>query len=167
MPSRTKRLTALTTDQATLLPAIRDEWMAVGLSTIPADRVAAEEGVKLAYRAAGLDPPRIIIWLNSPMAGAIGAAMLASDQVGAQVWDQVGAQVWGAQVRAQVWAQVWDQVWAQVRDQVRDQVGAQVRDQVRDQVRAQVRDQVRDQVGAQVWAQVRDCLLYTSDAADE
>jgi hypothetical protein len=63
-----------------------------------------------------------MIWLDSPMAGAVGAAMLAGTlragkQLRAQVWDQVGDQVW-----AQVWAQVGDQVRAQVRAQVRDQV---------------------------------------------
>ncbi len=170
--SRTK-LMQLPPAREAELPAIRDEWLGVGLRAEPADRRAAEAGVRLAYQAAGLEPPKITIWLDSPYRGAIGAALLA--QVWDQVWDQVGAQVWD-QVRDQVWAQVWAQVRAQVRDQVRDQVwdqvwdqvGAQVRDQVRDQVwaqvwaqvgaqvGAQVRDQVRDQVGAQVWDQVWD-----------
>jgi hypothetical protein len=152
----------------------RDEWLGVGLSTEPADRPAAEAAARLAYERAGLAPPSIVLWLDSPLAGAIGAAMLAAygvEPAKAQVRDQVGDQVWAqvrdqvrAQVRDQVRAQVRDQVGAQVGDQVRDQVGAQVGDQVgdqvwaqvRDQVRAQVRDQVWAQVGDQVWAQVRD-----------
>ena len=159
----------LTKEQELLLPAIRDEWIGVGLSTAPANRAEAERGVALAYKAAGLTPPGLIIWLDSPVAGAIGACLLAQvrDQVRAQVWDQVGAQV-RDQVRAQVWdqvgAQVWDQVGAQVWDQVVAQVRAQVSAQVRAQVRAQVsaqvwtqvRAQVSAQVSAQVWDQVRD-----------
>jgi hypothetical protein len=167
-----KKIEKLTAEQEALLPVIRDEWLSHGLSTQPANRAEAERGVRLAYEAAGLNPPMFILWAESPYAGAwiqaiapgiIEQALRAAgtknaqvgDQVGAQVWDQVGDRVWD-QVWAQVWAQVGDQVWAQVRDQVwdqvRDQVGDQVRDQVRDQVGAQVGAQVRDQV----WAQVRD-----------
>ena len=131
----------LTPDQEALLPVVRDEWLAHGLSTEPADRATAEAGVKLAYERAGLAPPRIVVWLDSPLAGCIGSWMLG--QVGGQVRGQVGGQV-----RGQVWGQVWDQV----------------RDQVRGQVRDQVRGQVRDQVGDQVWGQVRWSLWGQHDA---
>ena len=176
----TKKIESLTPDQVSRLAEFREKWLRIGLATGPADRPAAEAAVKEAYKAAGMEPPRIVIWLRSPLEGAIGAAMLAGakivraqvrDQVGAQVWDQVrdqvgdqvgdqvrdqvGDQVW-AQVRAQVWDQVGDQVRDQVWDQVRDQVRAQVGDQVWAQVRAQVWDQVGDQVRDQVWDQVRD-----------
>jgi len=186
-----KRLDHLTPEQEALLPAIRDEWVAHGLSTAPADRPAAETAARLAYEKAGLPVPRFVVWLRSPLEGVIGAAMLTRAQVGDQVGDQVRAQVgdqvgdqvrdqvWdqvGAQVRAQVGdqvrAQVWDQVGAQVWDQVGDQVGDQVRAQVWDQVRAQVGDQVGDQVWdqvgdqvrAQVWDQVWQSLWGQHDA---
>jgi hypothetical protein len=142
-----QRIDKLSREQLEALPAIRDDWLSVGLQTGAADRPRAEEGVREAYRAAGLEPPPIVIWLESPLRGSIATAMLlaAPDQVRGQVGDQVRDQVWG-QVRDQVRSQVWDQV--------RDQVGSQVGDQVRDQVRSQVWDQVRDQVGSQVWDQV-------------
>src|SRR5487761_1662578 len=163
MPERiTKRITKLTTDQLAMLPAICDQWLAHGLSTELADRSAAEAGIRAAYRAAKLDPPRFIIWLGSPMSGAIGQAWapaIISRYLDAQVDDQVYAQV-DDQVYSQVRAQAGDQVYDQVDDQVGDQVGAQVRAQVYAQVRAQVDDQVdaqvRDQVYAQVYAQADD-----------
>ena len=102
----------LTVEQEAMLAQVRDEWLAVGLSTEPADRPAAEEGARQAYRRAGLEPPRVVVWLDSPLAGRIGAAMLSGGKEG-QVGDQV---------RDQVGDQVWDQVWDQVRDQVRDQI---------------------------------------------
>ena len=170
--SLTDFIDRLTPEQEEILPAVRDEWLAVGLSTEPADRPRAEHGVALAYRAVGLEPPSLVLWLRSPLEGVVGAAIgdqvraQVGAQVGAQVWAQVWDQVWAqvrAQVRAQVKAQVWDQVWDQVRAQVKAQVWDQVEDQVRDQVEAQVEaqvedqvwDQVRAQVGAQVGAQVR------------
>ena len=156
MPPTTK-IERLTPDQESQLAPWRDQWLTHGLSTDRADRPRAEAGVRAAYDAAGLTPPSLFIWLDSPMAGAYGAAILADKkvwaQVGAQVRAQVRAQV-GDQVRAQVGDQVWDQVWAQVGDQVGDQVGAQVWAQVRAQVGDQVRAQVRDQVWAQVYKSV-------------
>src|SRR5690606_19368325 len=67
----------LTPEQEALLSVVRDEWLAVGLSTEPADRSRAEAGVVAAYRAAGLEPPATVIWLDSPLAGAIAAAAIA------------------------------------------------------------------------------------------
>ena len=98
----------LTVEQEAMLAQVRDEWLAVGLSTEPANRPAAEEGVRQAYRRAGMEPPSVVIWLGSPYAGCVASAMLSQGQVGAQVRDQVGAQV-----GAQVWAQVRDAVWGQ------------------------------------------------------
>ena len=146
-----KLLTKLTPEQEARIPAIRDEFLRIGLSTEPADFDAAEQAARDAYAVAGLPAPELFIRLASPMEGAIGAAILKGTRIGESVRDQV----WD-QVRAQVWAQVRDQVGDQVGAQVRAQVGAQVWDQVRDQVWAQVRDQVGDQVWAQVRAQVWD-----------
>ena len=145
----------LTPEQEAMIPAVRDEFLRVGLSTEPADFEAAEAAIKDAYAVAGLAPPKLFIRLASPFEGAIGATILKGTRLGENVGDQVRDQVW-AQVRDQVGDQVWAQVRAQVRDQVGDQVWAQVRAQVRDQVRDQVWAQVRDQVWAQVRAQVRD-----------
>ncbi len=162
------KIEKLTEQQAAMLPTIRDEYLAHGLSTAPADRTRAESAFARVYERIKLPTPRVI-WVSSPLGAHFAHALLSKffhlaegkvgAQVRAQVRDQVGAQV-RAQVRDQVgdqvWAQVRDQVWAQVWAQVRDQVGAQVRAQVRDQVGDQVWAQVRDQVWAQVWAQVGD-----------
>ncbi|MFD9130581.1 DUF6745 domain-containing protein [Kitasatospora sp. NPDC059571] len=45
--------------------AARDEWLAHGLSTLPADRDAAEEAVVRLYRLVGAPPPRFV-WVDSP-----------------------------------------------------------------------------------------------------
>jgi hypothetical protein len=110
-------ITGLTPQQAAMLPGIRDEWLAHGLSTQPADRPAAEQGIRVAYRAAGLNPPRFIIWLGSPWAGIIGQAVapgIIAEILGGQVDGQVRDQVDG-QVRGQVDGQVYGQMYGQVR----------------------------------------------------
>lgn len=74
----------LTPEQEALIPVIRDEWIAHGLSTQPADRPEAEAGAAQAYEQAGLVPPRFFVWLDSPLAGAVAAWLLKNVP-----WDQV------------------------------------------------------------------------------
>jgi hypothetical protein len=174
-------LTELNEEQVDRMQRVRERWLKIGLQTGPCDRKKCERLIDPVYQSAGLEPPKIKIWLSSPIAGWIGSVLLgkvedkARDQVMAQVkdqvWAQVGAQVEDqvrdkvrdkvgdkvmAQVLGQVWDQVGDQVWGQVWDQVGDQVGDQVMAQVKDQVWDQVGGQVWDQVWAQVKSQVRD-----------
>jgi hypothetical protein len=44
----------------------QDSWRAAAAATGPGDRAAAEEGVRLAYRRAGLAEPERIVWVRSP-----------------------------------------------------------------------------------------------------
>ncbi|GII29210.1 hypothetical protein Pmi06nite_26520 [Planotetraspora mira] len=46
---------------------IREEWLGRALSTLPADRTAAEAAISGLYRLIGLDPPRFH-WVSSPVA---------------------------------------------------------------------------------------------------
>lgn len=63
-------------EQQALLPVYASKWTAIRSSTAPAQRAQAEEGVRLAYAAAGLSQPREIIWAASPQ--ALAAAYLDS-----------------------------------------------------------------------------------------
>lgn len=103
-----QRLEALTPEQESLLAPVRDEWLRIGLATGPADRPAAEEGVCHAYHAAGLPSPRRMVWVGSPLAGAITASMLCAFELS----DHVPDRYWGTvrehlqdQVRASAWIQ--------------------------------------------------------------
>ena len=104
-PIDVKRISKLTDAQLAQLPLIRDEWLAVGESTQPADREKAVAAAKVAYAMAGLPEPQTVIWLGSPLAGALGYILLErlkGASVQASVWDSV----W-ASVRDSVWASVW------------------------------------------------------------
>lgn len=69
-------ITSLTPEQEALLPVVRDEWLAIGLSCEPANRAEAEDGVRMAYEAVNLTPPQRIFWFDSPWAGVEGQARL-------------------------------------------------------------------------------------------
>jgi hypothetical protein len=58
---------ALTAEQRTVLAKYRARWAAVRRSTEAADRGAAEQAVRLAYQAAGLEPPARIVWCDGPL----------------------------------------------------------------------------------------------------
>jgi len=63
----------LTPEQEELLSVYRDKWIKIGLQTGPSDAHLAEEGIRTAYQAAGLPPPKAIKWVDSPLAGHLEA----------------------------------------------------------------------------------------------
>lgn len=71
-----EKIEKLTPEQEAQLPVYREKWIAIGLSTEPADRERAEAGVLKAYQAADLEPPEHLLWFDSPMQGCIAAAIL-------------------------------------------------------------------------------------------
>ena len=95
------RIETLTQDQINRMADYRDKWISIGLSTDPANRPAAEEGIKKAYRIAGLALPKIV-WCGSPLAQGLTRALvmgLSKSEVRDSVWASVGASV-----RDSVWA---------------------------------------------------------------
>ena len=72
-------------------------WREVAAATGPADRAVAEDGVRLAYRLAGLPEPEHIVWAGSPREGAALAARLTADGgAGRSVRDEVRTRPWAA-----------------------------------------------------------------------
>jgi hypothetical protein len=58
----------LTPEQAAALGHYRARWAAIRRSTEPADRSAAEQGVRRAYHAAALKLPVRCVWCEGPAA---------------------------------------------------------------------------------------------------
>lgn len=73
----------LSTEQITPLNRYRDRWADWSMSCAPADRNTAEAGVRLAYEAAGIAPPKRIEWCGGPVeiADAL-ASMPANEDIG-------------------------------------------------------------------------------------
>lgn len=106
------RIDTLTPEQKALLPVIRDEWIAIGSSTEPANRPAAEAGVRLAYEIAGLTPPTAFVWRRSPLEGATEAARVVrggGTPTQSEIRDQLGRSLWGQHDAGWLaWASVWE-----------------------------------------------------------
>src|SRR3990170_310449 len=146
------KIDKLTDEQKSQMIEHRDNLIAIGLETKPANRSLAEIAVADMYRLGGLPPPARIVWCGSPLSNVLTwASVWASvrdsvgDSVGASVWASVGASVRdsvGDSVGASVWASVRDSVWASVGASVRDSVGDSVGASVWASVGASVRDSV-------------------------
>ncbi|MFE7599245.1 DUF6745 domain-containing protein [Streptomyces sp. NPDC057494] len=74
-----------------------DKWRAVAATTGPADRAAAEAGVRLAYRTAGLAEPQRVLWADSPLAAVTLVRGLADR--GRSVRDEVRTRPWAEERR--------------------------------------------------------------------
>src|SRR4249919_1838955 len=56
----------LTSDQLAALTVYGERWSQLREAITPCDRQAAEDGVVKAYAAAGLPPPRDVVWAGGP-----------------------------------------------------------------------------------------------------
>ncbi|MHA5051364.1 DUF6745 domain-containing protein [Streptomyces sp. SD15] len=90
----------------------QSSWRAVAAATGAGDRAAAEEGVRLAYRRAGLAEPARIVWTRSPRE-AVRMLMGAEDADGSDLGDT------GACVRDAVLSKP----WAAERDRLHKHLG--------------------------------------------
>lgn len=83
-------LPRLTPQQQAQLSVYGDRWARLRLAGATTDRAEAEEGVRMAYRAAGLAAPSEIVWGGGPVEIAwswAGAREQAGDNVRAQLVD--------------------------------------------------------------------------------
>jgi len=94
-------------------------WRAVAAATGRADRGAAEDGVRLAYRSAGLDEPERIIWADSPKAAVRAVEELAG--AGRSVREEVRTRPWAEERRRMYdelgpagWSSLWSATGAQL-----------------------------------------------------
>ncbi|MFI2413831.1 DUF6745 domain-containing protein [Streptomyces sp. NPDC018947] len=123
----------MTTRQETR-PDDVDRWRARAVTAAPADRRAAEAGVRLAYRRAGLAEPERIVWAGSPREGVRTVRELTG--AGRSVRDAVRTAPWAAErarAHADLGAAGWSAHWAATGGRLWDPVRSLV-----DRVRAGV-----------------------------
>ncbi|MFJ1589342.1 DUF6745 domain-containing protein [Kitasatospora albolonga] len=96
-----------------------NSWRDVAAATGAADRAAAEEGVRRAYRTAGLAEPGRIVWAQSPRA-AVGIVEKLAD-AGRSVREEVRTRPWAEERRRMYdelgpagWSALWSATGAQL-----------------------------------------------------
>ncbi|MEU8563642.1 DUF6745 domain-containing protein [Streptomyces cyaneofuscatus] len=96
-----------------------NSWRDVAAATDAADRAAAEEGVRRAYRTAGLAEPERIVWAESPRAAVEAVEKLAD--AGRSVREEVRTRPWADERRRMYdelgpagWSALWSATGAQL-----------------------------------------------------
>ena len=112
------KITKITPEQAARFSEWAEKWIAIGLSTEPADFDKATEAALNAYALCNLARPKVILRMSSPYGATIGGAL---------AWALLRKLTQESQVWSQVWSQVESQVRSQVRSKLRSKVGYQVR----------------------------------------
>ncbi|MEU3920584.1 DUF6745 domain-containing protein [Streptomyces sp. NPDC029004] len=138
-------------------------WRAVAAATGAADRAAAEEGVRLAYRTAGLEEPATIVWAASPKAAVEAVEKLTG--AGPSVRDEVRTRPWADERRRlhdelgpQGWSALWSATGAQLWDTTRE-----LAERIRTGVVAELMEQPEDE--SDVRLLLLDAVLGQHDAA--
>ncbi|GAA4792903.1 hypothetical protein GCM10023329_51370 [Streptomyces sanyensis] len=132
---------------------------AVGAATGPADREAAEAGVRLAYRSAGLPGPRRVLWAGSPRAAV--ALLRAGGGFGRSVREEVRTRPWEAErarVHRELGAAGYAALWASTGARLWEPVRA-----LADRIRAGVAEEAGG--GPEVRLLLLDAVLGQHDAA--
>jgi hypothetical protein len=130
-------------------------WRAWASATGPADRAAAEKGVRRAYRLAGLAEPERVVWVGSPRAAVTLIRELAGR--GPSVRDAVRSAPWAGERRrlhAELGAAGWSAHWAATGGRLWDSTQALV-----DRIRAGVIEELAGRDTGKEAAEVRLVLL--------
>ncbi|MGI5237507.1 DUF6745 domain-containing protein [Dactylosporangium sp. CA-139066] len=142
--------------RAAALGAVSAKWLAAGLSTAPADRAAAREAVRLAYRSAGLPEPRHIVWFASPLAGARAAALLTGRRDLPGAAPDPADEAVAADLRAQGCPPVIGSAGPSMRNAVRTAPWAAARSEAHDLLGPDGWAALWSACGAEVWRLVND-----------
>ena len=152
-----KRIGALTKEQEAAMPAYVEKWIDIGLRTGDADFEIFDKYMPVAYEKAGLEYPKNVVRVQSPLVGALAAS------IAEQYWRSKGA-VHGA-VSDAVDGAVDDAVHGAVHGAVSDAVGDAVDGAVRDAVDGAVHGAVGGAVHGAVGGAVRDAVRGAVDGA--
>ncbi|MFD4946287.1 DUF6745 domain-containing protein [Streptomyces sp. NPDC058409] len=140
-----------------------DSWRAVAAATGAADRAAAEDGLRLAYRSAGLAEPERIVWVDSPRAGVEAVEKLVD--AGRSVRDEVRTRPW-AQERRRMYDELgpagWSALWSATGAQLWETTAA-LAERIRAGVVADLTERPEDE--SDVRLVLLDAVLGQHDAA--
>lgn len=138
-------------------------WRAVAAATGRADRDAAEEGVRLAYRSAGLDEPERIIWADSPRAAVEAVEKLSG--AGRSVREEVRTRPW-AEERRRMYDELgpagWSSLWSATGAQLWETTAA-LAERIRTGVVTELASRPEDESGIRLV--LLDAVLGQHDAA--
>lgn len=154
-------LTKLSKQNERLLDEVSEHWTKIGLSTQPADRIAAERAVLDAYAAQKLPPPAVILWLGSPRAAETATRLLRSDLEWPEnltvfqrkVWDDVFKQ----SIR-QIERHMGEAKWAKIRGSIKKQATTEIENRYGQYIEPQIKAIFGERLGIAAWRYLREIV---------
>ena len=149
----------LTKDQESKIPVYLNKWVSAGLRTETTDRTTATEAVYFLYeKIMGIEKPKYVIFLDSPMACQLAANLIKntkfdSSQLGSQLCSQLYSQL-HSQIDSQLGSQLYSQLYVQLYSQLYVQLGSQLYSQLYSQLDSQLGSQLYSQLGSQLHSQL-------------
>lgn len=118
-------------EERELLDSVREDWIAVGLSTTPAERDRTEWSVLSAYEEIGHGTgSHMFIWVDSPMAGVIASTSIGfalNEPLKPKLMTQIETAISpNIAVAKKIRKDVDQQVWHKVRNALHKQVAAEL-----------------------------------------
>ena len=142
--------------------AARREWGEMHFRAIPADRQKAEAACRYIYRQLGKPVPRVMVWVQSPLAGRLGTYVFehyfrrifrtTSIEPPRSLRDNMRSQI-GLRVLWDVWEQL-ARLRSQADDTVLDRVGRSLFDSISEQLLSDVYGTVVEQVHPRIVARM-------------
>lgn len=124
------KIIRFTPEQQAMLPAYVERWTKIALSTEPADRPAAEAAIHEMYRCGELEPPKRIVWCDSPLAMARAAVDRgASDCLAREI---------GHGARIEVAKAIMQEVCVEVRADLLERLALRIHPDVRLYIQAEI-----------------------------
>ena len=102
------------------------EWIERGLATGPVDRVGVEEAIAVCYRLAGVRWPGRVVWVPSPVVGALAAPLAAHPLFNEDDVRQAEADAWVDGVHQPVRGSVAGELRGALHGRVRGAVSAAI-----------------------------------------
>lgn len=139
-------------------------WRACATATGPADRAAAEAGVRRAYRQAGLAEPERVVWASSPRAAV--TLIRAMTDTGPSVRETVRSAPWAQErqlLHAELGTAGWPAHWAATGGRLWDSTQALV-DRIRTGLLEELAGGERGEEAARIRLILLDAVLGQHDA---
>jgi hypothetical protein len=156
--SSTELVPALSTAALDTLEQVRDNWRSYGLATGPTDRAACQAAIVEAYKAVGMQAPRIFIWLKSPWQANTAAKLIESNidwpfSLSTAQYDTWEA-AWKGALK-QVEAARGPELWQAERKRIRQEAEKKVMDKHGFLLDTHVKDEFALGMGISIWRYMR------------
>jgi len=150
----------LTPEQITQIPAYREKWRNIGLSTERIERSSATEAIKNLYEIRGIKTPTIA-WFDSPYAALLTMAPILGSQItnpiGKNLKKELG-NVLIKELKGQIASKYYRELTTQLKTVLEKQLKGQFQSQIKQELTERLRKELTSQLGAEFKGKYKEII---------